>query len=504
MNPAPTSTDSLTSRASWLTLAKTIGFVFSIVLPLLVARRMDPDQVGVYKQVFLIVNTAVVVLPLGFGMSAFYFLPREPENRREAVLNILLVLTSIGLLGCAAVWLSPSILTAIFYKADVAQYSPLIGVTLLLWIVGQFLETAPVANEEIRLATVLIIATQAARAMLLVAAAVVFATVRSLIWAAIIFGSVQSTVLIWYLESRFPGFWRSFNWSMLRRQMSYAIPLGAAAMLFTFQSDLHNYFISNRFTPAMFAVYSFGTLQIPLMGLVLEATNAVLITKISLLQQQQETGEIILLTARAARNLAAVYFPVYAVLLVTGPEFISFLFTNRYAASWPIFAVNLTLLPLNALLLDPIFRAYSSERFFLLRLRIVLILAQAAVLFVWTRQLGLVGVISVVVVANIIERSITAFHFGRLLGVSRKHLSLLADIGKLALAAVVAAAACVALRFFLMGATPFFILAICGTLFAFVYLLAICLLRIPTSDEYDQIREAMTRYLPSSLRYRLD
>jgi len=279
---------------------------------------------------------------------------------------------------------------------------------------------------------------------------------------------------------------------------------GAAAMLFTFQSDLHNYFISNRFTPAMFAVYSFGTLQIPLMGLVLEATNAVLITKISLLQQKQKTGEIILLTARAARKLAAVYFPVYAVLLVTGPEFISFLFTNRYTASWPIFAVNLTLLPLNALLLDPIFRAYSSERFFLLRLRIVLILAQAAVLFVWTRQLGLVGVISLVVVANIIERSITAFHFGRLLGVSRKHLSLLADIGKLALAAVVAAAACAALRFFLMGATPFFILAICGTLFAFVYLLAIYLLRIPTSDEYEQIREAMTRYLPSSLRYRLD
>ena len=317
MNPAPTKTESLTSRASWLTLAKTIGFVFSIALPLLVARRMDPDQVGVYKQVFLIVNTAVVVLPLAFSMSAFYFLPREPENRREAVLNILLVLTSIGLLGCAVVWLYPSILTAIFYKADVAQYSPLIGLTLLLWIVGQFLDTAPVANEEIRSATVLIIAMQAARALLLAGAAIIFATVRSLICAAIIFGSVQSLVLIWYLESRFPGFWHSFNWSMLRRQVSYAIPLGAAATLLTFQSDLHNYFISNRFTPAMFAVYSFGTLQIPLMGLLQEATNTVLITKISLLQQQEKTGEIILLTARAARKLAAVYFPVYAVLLVS-------------------------------------------------------------------------------------------------------------------------------------------------------------------------------------------
>src|SRR5262249_13177917 len=162
---------------------------------------------------------------------------------------------------------------------------------LLLWIVGQFLDTAPVANEEIRSATVLIIAMQATRALLLAGAAIIFATVRSLICAAIIFGSVQSLVLIWYLESRFPGFWHSFNWSMLRRQVSYAIPLGAAATLLTFQSDLHNYFISNRFTPAMFAVYSFGTLQIPLMGLLQEATNTVLITKISLLQQQEKTGE---------------------------------------------------------------------------------------------------------------------------------------------------------------------------------------------------------------------
>src|SRR5215470_10069476 len=34
MNPAPASTDSLTSRASWLTLAKTIGFVFQHSAPL--------------------------------------------------------------------------------------------------------------------------------------------------------------------------------------------------------------------------------------------------------------------------------------------------------------------------------------------------------------------------------------------------------------------------------------------------------------------------------------
>ena len=58
MNSASSKTESLTTRASWLTFAKTVGFVFSIALPLMVARRMDPEQVGVYKQVFLVIGTA--------------------------------------------------------------------------------------------------------------------------------------------------------------------------------------------------------------------------------------------------------------------------------------------------------------------------------------------------------------------------------------------------------------------------------------------------------------
>jgi hypothetical protein len=70
-------------------------------------------------------------------------------------------------------------------------------------------------------------------------------------------------------------------------------------------------------------------------------------------------------------------------------------------------------------------------------------------------------------------------------------------------ASLIAALACATLRFFLTNAVPFAVLAACGTLFALVYLASIQLLRIPTPDEYDQIREAIARYLPQSLRCRL-
>jgi O-antigen/teichoic acid export membrane protein len=498
MNPVPSKSESLTVRATWLMFAKAVGFIFSFALPLLLARRMDPEQYGLYKQVFLVVTTAISVLPLGFGMSAYYFLPRETNMRREVVLNIMLVHALIGGLACCALFLYPSLLSLIFHGPELAAYSRLIGVTILLWIIGSFLEMVPVANEEIKLATAFIVCTQASRAVIFLSAALIFGTVRSLICAAIVHGSVQAVVLTCYLESRFPGFWRRFNWAMLGRQLSYSLPLQSAVLLLTMQTDLHNYFVANRFGPALFATYTFGTFQLPLVSLVQEGAHAALFTRVALLQLHQEHRQIILLTARAARKLAAVFFPLYALLIVVGREFIRFLFTDRYVDAWPLFAANLTLLPLSIMLLDPIFRSYRSERFFLLRLRIMLVSALILVMWLWTRQLGLIGVIAVVVSIGVLERAITIFHFGRLLGVTRKDFYLLKDIGKLALASLVAALACAAVRLFIVSAAPFIVLAVCGTVFAIVYVVAVLGLRVLSREEYQQIREKLANRLPAS------
>ena len=162
------------------------------------------------------------------------------------------------------------------------------------------------------------------------------------------------------------------------------------------------------------------------------------------------------------------------------------------------------MLPASIFLLDPIFRAHSEERFFLLRLQIGIILVQALLLFLWTLPLGLVGVISVPVATNISERVITSVLFGRLLGATAQDWLLMRDVGKLAAASLAAALACAALRSLLAGAAPFIILSACGTLFAIVYLDSIHLLRIPRHEEYEQIRDAIGRYLPQSLRYRPD
>src|SRR6202035_49455 len=284
--------ESLTMRVSWLTCAKTAGFVFSMGLPLLLVRRMDRAQYGLYKQAFLIVTTAMTVLPWGVGMSAFYFLPRAQSRQRGTVLSILLFHVAVGALACGALILCPSILTIIFGDARLAAYSGWIGVTILFWITGAFLDMLPVANDEIRLASAFIIGIQASRALVFVCAVLIFGSLRSLLAAAILHGLIQTVLLIWYVQSRFAGFWRVFDPRVMREQLSYALPLGAAGILMIVQTDLHNYFVSYRYGPSLFAIYALGTLQLPLMGLIQEAANSVLITRVSVLQQQNERHQI--------------------------------------------------------------------------------------------------------------------------------------------------------------------------------------------------------------------
>lgn len=492
--PVTVKSGSLTAHVSWLMFAKTAAFVFNVALPMLLVRRLDKAQYGVYRQLFLVIGTSVMVLPLGFAMSAYYFLPREPDRRQETVLNILIYNMAVGMAACGVLRIWPGLLALIFNQPGLAGYADLLGIVILLWIVSQTLEIVPIANGEMKMASALIIGVQLTRTAIYLAAVIAFGSVRALIWAAVVQGGLQTVVLWWYLQSRFGHFWRRFDWDLMCRQLSYAVPLGLAGILFVVQTDLHSYFVSNRLGPVAYAIYGIGTVQLPLMGMLQEATNAVVIPRVSILQQQNDSREIIELMARAMRKLAAVYFPVYALLVVVAHEFISFLFTRNYLASVPVFLINLTLLLLGIVLQDPLFRAYVEQRFFLIRLRIVLGVLLTAGLWFGTTRFGPVGAISAVVLVGVVERTVMSIRFGRILGVTRKDIVLLKDVGKLALAAAAAGLVTAAVRLPLRGAKPIVVLMVCGIVFSLIYLGGILVAGVATPEEMGMVRRRMAAF----------
>ncbi|MDT5293859.1 MAG: hypothetical protein QOJ76_739, partial [Acidobacteriota bacterium] len=209
-------------------------------------------------------------------------------------------------------------------------------------------------------------------------------------------------------------------------------------------------------------------------------------------QKQGQAREVLLVTTRAMRKLAAAYFPIYAFLMVVGREFITLLFTAQYVGSWPIFAVNITLIPFNVLTLDPLTRAYSQYRFYLLRVRAVMLVIQTAALWFVINRFGLVGAIAVVVAGTLAERAVLAFKFGRVLGVGWSDVRLLKDVGKVAAATVAATVAAIVVRSLMAGAKPFFIILYSGIAFSLVYLACLLLFKVPEDEERGAARQLLT------------
>lgn len=429
---------SLKSQSAWLLFAKVIGFVFSFLLPLLVVRFLTQDNVGVYRQVFQVVATMVAILPLGVSMSAYYFLSRDATRRASAVFNILIFNFAVGGAAFLALFVYPQILGNIFQNDEMTRLAPKIGIVIWLWIFSSFLETVAIANQEARTATAFIILAQFTKALLMVGAVVLFGSVEAFVYAAIIQAALQTLVLLVYLNSRFPRFWTSFELEFFREQLVYALPFGFAGLLWTMQTDIHNYFVGYRFSAAEFAVYAFGCFQIPLIAMLSESVTSVLIPRMSKLQTENDKPEMIRLTVRAMQKLAFFYFPIYVFLMITAQTFVITLFTRNYAASIPIFMINLTLLPFLIWVLDPIVRSYKELGRFLLILRVFIFIALIAALYFGIQNFTLSGMIAIVVVTTIIEKFISSIAVLRKLEVKRADIYLLKDIGKTAVCALLA------------------------------------------------------------------
>lgn len=492
MTARPSATPSLTTHAVWLLVAKTVGFALAVLLPVVLVRRMSQEEFGLYKQVFFIVNTAMNVLPLGFGMSAFYFLPRERERQGSVVINILLFHVAMGVLVAAVLLMWPAVLTRIFNNPALEPFAGRVGILVLLWTVASFLELVTVAAQDVRATTGFIVASQMSKTLLLVVAAMTLGTVKALIIAGLVQGVVQIGMLLGYLRFRYPGFLSAFDWRLLRTQGAYALPLGVTALVLRLQEDLHHYFVSYAFGPAAYAVYAVGVFKLPLVGILRESVGSVMLPRINELEHDNDQRRLLELVATAARKLALAYYPLYVFLMVTGREVISVLFTSQYLDSWPILAVALTIIPFNVIVLDPVTRA-KGERYFILRVRAFLFAALTTTLWFGSRQLGLVGIISAVVVANLTGWLVAVVRMARMLHVRRRDIRLFADVARIAAAAVVAGALAMWIRAAMTHEPPWLVIVVCGVAFAAAYVTAILQLGVMTAAEFKKIWIEATR-----------
>lgn len=489
-------------RAAWLTMANVIAFGLSFLAPLLLVRMLSQTEFGLYKQVFQILITACAALNLQVSSTAYYFMPRAPEKKLQVTMNVLAFYGAAGSLVAALFIIYPECVLLVFTGGELVTYMPLLGVTILLWMVASNLEIIPLALGDVRTSSVFIVIAQLTKSALTISAALAFHSIRAVIWAAAIQGLLQILFMFGYMWRRFGSLGDAFDWPLFKAQIANALPYGLGSFAQAAQGDLHNFVVSRYFPPAGFAVYSVGLFQLPLLGLLTLAFGAALIPEVSRLAAEGDQRGIIPVWLNGVRKLALVVVPTCALMFVLRYEIITLLFTRAYEAATPLFAIYLfsALLPMT-LTGSPI-RAHEEFKFFRFKLHLALLPVTLGALYVGIHAAGLVGAVSAVVAVQTLEVAIAVTAVGRRLGFVASDLRHLTPMLKTALAVVGASLAAFAMKLPLEHAHTLVKMALCGAVFGLVYVVAAYALGVVTDAEKAEFRATLSRFLPSGSRAR--
>jgi len=493
----------LTQRAALLMAANVIATVMSFALPLLLVRTMGLAEYGLYKQAFQILASALSLLNFQVAVSVFYFNERAPRKKLQVSLNVMLF---YGLVGATVfliflVW--PGWVTLIFQGSDLVPHIPLLGFAIFCSLVSTNLDAVPIAAGDVRMASALIVLSQGAKAVVMIIAALAFGSLDAILVAAVIHGLMQIAFMAIYIRRRFGRFLAAIDWQLFKSQIGNALPFGVGGIAAIVQNDMHSYFVSHYFDPATFAIYAVGCFQLPFLSVLTTSFACALNPELAKHKEMNDYRSIINLWMDVIRKLAFFFAPAFALLLVLRRELITMLFTENYADSVPIFAINLFSLLLGVTVHLHILRLFDQLKFFRLKLYLALIPVTLGALYAGLRVGGMIGVAVAVVSIQTLDVGLTLARIKRELGMSRRDLKRLAPLLKIAAAAAAAAMGALATRTALWHAHAMVTFLVCAAIFGMIYMVTAAAIGAVSKEEKASLSNLWDSLLRRGARIRM-
>jgi len=446
-SPAPAASGSFLGKAGPLVLARLFTAGLTLSIPLVLARVLSLEEYGTYYQLFLIAMTLYYVLPMGVVQSLYYFLPRA-EQKRPYLAQTLLFMSGAGLVAAVLVALLLGPVAGLFSNPALLEYRlPLAIYTALL--LGSFpLEVSLTSQGRTKQSAVVYLVSDSVRALAMVVPCLLGASLQGMMAAVAVFAGLRY-VATWIVALR-GSTGPLLSGAMLREQLVYAAPFGAAMALSIPQQYAHFYVVGGVVAPAVYALYRVGCFQLPVVDLLYTPTSEVLMVRLGELEKAGRLEEAVGAFREAAGKLAFVFLPFAAFLFAAAPEFIGALFGAKFLPAVPIFRVSVLGVVLSILPMDGVLRARGYTRSIF---GSYLVKAVVTVPLVWlgVRHFGMMGGIASWAVAELVGKATLLARVPAALSTPERPLRVRdvipwRELGQAALAAAAAAAGVFALR----------------------------------------------------------
>jgi O-antigen/teichoic acid export membrane protein len=450
-----------------LMVGRAFASAATLLIPVTLVRVFDQTEYGTYKQLFLVFATLYSVALVGLSDSLYYFLPKDPSRGGRYAANAVFGLLLAGLVCLAGLQAARHLVAGWLRNPLLSEQLGPIGVLLLFALPATVLETALVARKRYAWASSAYVASDLARAAFFVLPMLVWTGLRTLLLGAIAFSVLRMLAALFLLKREFGPEFR-MDTSLWPAQLAYALPFALYVLVEMLQSTFHQYAVSWHFDAATFAIYAVGCFQVPFVDFLATPASSVMMVRMGEELQAGRPADALAIWLDVTRKLALVFFPMAALLMASSREVIAVLFTDRYAASAPIFALWVTSMAFAAVQTDGVLRVHAQVRFLFLVnvVRLVLIVALIQPLM---SAFGLLGPVLVTLLAMAVAKALHLLRLKRILQLDTGAVLPWGSLGGILGVSAAAALAALAVRALLAG-PPLLVLLAEGAAYSVVYL----------------------------------
>jgi O-antigen/teichoic acid export membrane protein len=351
-------TEDRSKQAGILTSAEFIRFGFKSLVGIILARILIPAELGSYRQLFLIYQTFSALLLLGIPQSVLYFLPklRHQDSKNEFISRAVTLVTALAFVFGIAIFLLRGMISNVFHNPQLGSLLVLYAVYPLFMFVTQIYSSVMLGiKQPYKTATFTLFSVVTDFVLILGMALLT----KNLYY--IVLGLMLSAFLQWCFAEWQLGKYRTrttFDPDFYRDVFQYSLPLGLSSIIGMLSVQLDKLVISGFFTPAEYAVFSVGAMELPFISILANSVNAILLPSISGNPHQMSD-----IYRAAVRKNTLIIFPLTALFFIFAKPLITLLYSSTYAASVPYFQVYLLILPLRIATYGILFMALKKTKY---------------------------------------------------------------------------------------------------------------------------------------------
>ena len=383
--------DTVAKDSMVLMIGRALVLMISVITPIILVRIFSVGEFGEYRQAMLIVTSAACILPLGMPQSLYYFFPHYPADRSIYLARTIAIMALTGMVFCSLMWLRAPDVAAFFRNDSYLQTSAIIGLSAFMFGFSSLIDTALLADGEVMLSTRIMTIARIIQAPVLIGCALA-GGFPLLLKGFLLVLTGKSLYSIWFFRRAYRMSFFRLELQHIMPHLKYGVPLGIGVLFSMLSETADKFIVSHCTSDKLFAIYSAGCYELPFIIVIFGSIGDVVLPVIVKLKSMDLTGEVVKTWHKAIEHSMLIGIPVTIFFCAYADEFITTVFTMKYADAVPIFRVSILSILLESTRYGMITRAYARTGFMLFVAMAAFLLMLPATYY-GIRYFGLIGAI---------------------------------------------------------------------------------------------------------------